>query len=106
MEIKFNILGTCKQCKLGPCKRGAEKCEGLEDDLMAVGGAVMTDWYPSSSVNQSGAVSIERAAREEIEIKNAHDKAVVDENRYGSSSGIMQRKGLPPCKARKYTPNG
>lgn len=106
MEIKYNFFGKCTQCRQGPCRKGSEKCDGLEDDLIAIGSGVSTDWYPETVAGTSGDIRFEIAADEEFSNKKAIDDAVELENRYGSSSGKSARKNLPPCKARKYTSNG
>lgn len=89
----------CRECPLGPCKPNARKCEGLDEDLGALTGST-ADWYPQSSQNKDGTVSIEEAAKQERKLKEFFDDQVEQENR-----GIVgtQIKGERPCVRQKHS---
>lgn len=71
--------------------------EGLEEDLEKLSGGETTDWYGPSVVRR-GKVSIEAAAGLEIDLKNALDQQVEDENFLNQGEVV---NGLPPCKRVK-----
>lgn len=95
----------CRLCKLGPCRIDQKRCEGLDEELMDLAGGATTDWYPESTVKR-GEVSIEGAALDEFENKDAIDDAVEHENIYSSSAGKVGNKGVPVCMWRKKQTNG
>jgi len=61
---------------------------------------VRTDWY-SGEVQKGKRVSIEEASDREIDMKNALDDAVDDENRYPSEPGRVSGDVDAPCRVLK-----
>lgn len=61
---------------------------------------VKTDWYPSS-VLQKDRVSLEKASQRELDMKEALDDAVVDENRFPSEPGRVAGDDGAPCRVLK-----
>ena len=60
------------------------------------------DWYDSAEIlNPDGSVSVEGARDREMEIKNALDDAVEDENRYSSEPGRVAGDVDAPCRVLK-----
>lgn len=73
------------------------KWEGLAEDLAELSSGVTTDWYDPSLVKK-GEISFESAAHLEIDLKQALDQQVDDENIFNEGE---VRDGLPPCKRVK-----
>lgn len=71
--------------------------EGLSEDLASLAGGETNDWYDPSLV-RGGEISFEGAADLEIDLKQALDQQVEDENTLSQGEVV---KGLPPCKRVK-----
>lgn len=82
----------CRDCRLGPCKGSQKKCDGLEEDLMALDGR----YYTEDVYGPGEEVSLEGERGRQLRLQEELDNQVLLENLYDDPDAI-RRKGLPPC---------